>query len=250
MKLWALLPIFVEVALALPPGEVYKRHLYRLGRGVKKHHNHGKNLSQCSHSAPHHTPSGTPPYNIPYNTPTNTFSYTHKSRLGLSTTTTSSSTPPATTTPGGNGGGDSTSQSDIQAYLDGHNVIRAKHNAAPLTWSSTLASAAETWAKRCVFEHSGGSLGSYGENLSAGSGSFTIADAIKLWTDEESQYDPTNPQPSHYTQVVWKSTNETGCAVASCNLSNFPQEYWPIQFYVCEYYLPGNYIGEFAQNVE
>ena len=165
MKLWALLPIFVEVALALPPGEVYKRHLDRLERGVKKHHSHGKNLSQCSHSAPHHTPSGTPPYNIPYNTPTNTFSYTHKSRLGLSTTTTSSSTPPATTTPGGNGGGDSTSQSDIQAYLDGHNVIRAKHNAAPLTWSSTLASAAETWAKRCVFEHSGGSLGSYGENL-------------------------------------------------------------------------------------
>jgi len=233
MKLWALLPIFFEVALAVSSGEIYKRHLDR-----KKHHNLDKNDSYCPPGAPHHKNHSTS-YNIPSHTPKNSYP-----------TTTSSTTPPATTTPGGNNGGNSTSQSDIQAYLDAHNTLRAKHHAAPLTWSDTLASAAETWAKRCVFEHSSGQLGEYGENLSAGSGAFSIADAIKLWSDEESQYDPANPQYSHYTQMVWKSTSETGCAVASCNLSNFPQEYWPVQFYVCEYNPPGNVIGEFAQNVE
>jgi len=238
MKLWALVLIFVEVAFALPPGEVYKRHL---GRFDKKHHHHHKNISECSHGP---KLSATPHHNTSYGIPTDTPSYTPKP-----TTTPSSTTPPPTTTPSGNGGGDSTSQSDIQAYLDPQNAIRAKHGANPLKWSSTLASVAETWAKRCVFEHSKGSLGNYGENLSAGSGDFSIAAAIKLWTDEESQYDPANPQYSHYTQVVWKSTTDVGCAVASCNLSNFPQEYWPIKFYVCEYSPPGNVIGEFAQNV-
>jgi len=161
MKLWALLPIFVEVAFALPSGEkVHKRHLDRLERGVKKHHGYHKNFSECSHSP---RPSGTPPSNITYNIPNNTLSYPPS--YTPKPTTTSSTTPPPTTTPSDNGGGDSTSQSDIQAYLDAHNTLRAKHHAAPLTWSSTLASAAETWAKRCVFEHSGGKLGPYGENL-------------------------------------------------------------------------------------
>jgi len=249
MKIWALLPIFVEVALALSSGEAYKRHMDR----KKHHHHHGKNgtnVSDCSPGTPHHNSSAAPPYNTPYNIPTNTPSHTPKNGPKSTPTTTSSTTPPATTNPSGNGGGDSTSQSDIQAYLDAHNTLRAKHHADALTWSSTLASAAATWAKRCVFEHSGGKVGPYGENLAAGSGDFGIPAAIKLWADEESEYDPKNPKYSHYTQMVWKATSQIGCARASCNLSNFPSEYWPIQFYVCEYNPPGNVIGEFAQNVQ
>lgn len=30
-------------------------------------------------------------------------------------------------------------------------------------------------------------------------------------------YDPTNPQPSHFTQVVWKSSTQLGCAVKACS---------------------------------
>ena len=30
-------------------------------------------------------------------------------------------------------------------------------------------------------------------------------------------YDPRNPVPSHFTQVVWKSTTKVGCAVHMCN---------------------------------
>ena len=37
-------------------------------------------------------------------------------------------------------------------------------------------------------------------------------------------YDPNNPQPSHFTQVVWKATQQLGCAVQNCN-GIFPAEY-------------------------
>ncbi|CDO72316.1 hypothetical protein BN946_scf184977.g13 [Trametes cinnabarina] len=122
----------------------------------------------------------------------------------------------------GNGGSSSsdgaTSQSDIDQYLQAHNSVRAQHGAAPLTWSDDLAAKAQQWADNCVFQHSGGKLGPFGENLAAGTGSsYGIQAAVKSWTDEVSQYDPNNPQPSHFTQVVWKATTQVGCAVQSCN---------------------------------
>jgi len=143
-----------------------------------------------------------------------------------------------------------TSQSDISEYLSDHNTVRAQHGAAPLTWNNTLADKAQQWANGCVFQHSGGSLGPFGENLAAGTGSsYGIDAAIKSWTDEVSQYDPSNPQPSHFTQVVWKATTQVGCAVQQCN-GIFDPSFGPAQFFVCEYAPQGNVIGEFAQNVQ
>ena len=55
-----------------------------------------------------------------------------------------------------------TSNTDIQAYLNAHNTVRAQHDAVPLTWSDNLASKAQKWANRCVFQHSGGTLGPFG----------------------------------------------------------------------------------------
>jgi len=118
-----------------------------------------------------------------------------------------------------------------------------------LTWSDELASKAQQWANNCVFKHSQGKLGPFGENLAAGSGTFTIQDGIKAWTDEEKDYDPSNPQASHYTQVVWKGSKQVGCAVQSCN-GIFASSFGAAEFYVCEYSPAGNVIGEFAQNVE
>jgi uncharacterized protein YkwD len=60
------------------------------------------------------------------------------------------------------------SQSDINAYLKGHNDLRKQHGAAPLAWDNKLSAAAEKWASGCAFHHSGGSLGPFGENLAAG----------------------------------------------------------------------------------
>ncbi|PCH33574.1 PR-1-like protein [Wolfiporia cocos MD-104 SS10] len=147
-------------------------------------------------------------------------------------------------------GSTGTSQSDIDQYLNDQNSVRAQHGAVPLTWNNTLAAAAQDWANGCVFQHSGGKLGPYGENLAAGTGSsYGINAAMSSWTDEESQYDPNNPQASHYTQVVWKATTQVGCAMQECN-GIFPPEYGTAQYYVCEYYPQGNVIGEFSENVQ
>ncbi|KAL1952026.1 hypothetical protein VTO73DRAFT_1175 [Trametes versicolor] len=143
-----------------------------------------------------------------------------------------------------------TSQSDIDQYLSAHNTIRAQHGASPLTWSDDLAAKAQQWANGCVFQHSGGTLGPFGENLAAGTGSsYGIASAVKSWTDEVSEYDSSNPVPSHFTQVVWKASTQVGCAVQSCN-GIFAASFGPAKFFVCEYSPQGNVIGQFGQNVQ
>jgi len=134
--------------------------------------------------------------------------------------------------------------------LSAHNSVRSQHGAGDLTWSNTLADAAQKWADGCKFVHSGGSLGPYGENLAAGTGSsYNIAAAIKSWTDEVSQYSSSNPQPSHFTQVVWKATTQVGCALQKCS-GIFDPSFGQASYYVCEYSPQGNIIGEFAQNVQ
>ncbi|KAG5733257.1 Protein PRY1 [Termitomyces sp. T112] len=143
-----------------------------------------------------------------------------------------------------------TSSSDIATYLSSHNTVRAQHGAAPLTWNTTLASKAQTWANKCVFKHSGGTLGPFGENLAAGTGSaYNIQAAVKSWTDEAVDYDPSNPVPSHFTQVVWKSTTELGCAVQLCD-GIFDPSFGKAKYFVCEYFPAGNVIGEFPENVQ
>jgi len=54
------------------------------------------------------------------------------------------------------------------------------------------------------------------ENLAAGTGGYSVADGIKGWTDELSSYNPQSPTYSHFTQVVWKGTEQLGCASFTC----------------------------------
>ncbi|KAJ7154736.1 CAP domain-containing protein, partial [Mycena filopes] len=135
------------------------------------------------------------------------------------------------------------SDSDVQTYLETHNSIRSKHGAVDVTWSNDAAGKAQQWADECKNVHSGGTLGPLGENLAAGTGNFSITDAVKAWTDEVSEYNPKSPQPSHFTQVVWKATHQIGCAVQICD-GIFPG-FGPAQYYVCEYSVQGNVIGNF-----
>ena len=135
-----------------------------------------------------------------------------------------------------------------QEALSRHNSFRALHGASALTWNNNLAAAANKWASRCVFEHSGGQVGKFGgmtskgdilsytrcsrsiyptENLAAGTGNgYTVTSGVKAWTDEAKDYNPRNPKPSHFTQVVWKGSKELGCAFVDCPAGSiFPAKF-------------------------
>lgn len=171
--------------------------------------------------------------------------------------TTTQTTPPSTnTTPASPPAGDNNGSSggltsaQIAQFLTLHNQMRSQHGATALTWSDTLSDAGKGWADKCVFQHSGGKLGPYGENLAAGTGSsYDVGAAMKDWTDEASQYDPNNPVPSHYTQIVWKGTTQVGCGLAPACEGIFDASFGPAKYFVCEYLPAGNVIGEFAGNV-
>ena len=66
--------------------------------------------------------------------------------------------------------------------------------------------------------------------------------ASDAWYDEinDPGYDFNNPGYrngiGHFTQMVWKSTEKLGCGVSG-------------EYLTCRYYPPGNYVGQFAQNV-
>ncbi|KAJ7786011.1 CAP domain-containing protein, partial [Mycena metata] len=145
---------------------------------------------------------------------------------------------------GSGSNGSRASNSDVQTYLQTHNSIRSQHGAVSVTWSNAAAEKAQEWADECKNQHSGGTLGPLGENLAAGTGSFSITDAVKAWTDEVSEYNANNPQPSHFTQVVWKASTEIGCAVQTCD--GIFAGFGAAQYYVCEYSVQGNVIGNFA----
>lgn len=131
-----------------------------------------------------------------------------------------------------------------QHILAAHNTVRAEVNAAPLVWSARAEQQAASWAQvlsgRCELEHSRGS--GFGENLFMGTlGFYNELDGVKSWEEEKRYYSgqPLTrelvPRVGHYTQMVWPDTRELGCATSTCN---------NIMVLVCNYYPPGNYLGE------
>ncbi len=136
-----------------------------------------------------------------------------------------------------------------QAYLDPHNAARADVGVAPLVWNTTLESYALTYSlsqiSQCTSLTPSG--GPYGENLYNGYGDayWTSPEAaVDLWVSEKIYYDEPNntcsaPEGgtcSHYTQVVWSSTTDLGCALVPCDDGT--------TFIMCSYYPPGNWNGE------
>jgi len=148
-------------------------------------------------------------------------------------------------------------------------------------WSDTLATNAGKWAQNCNWEHSSaasrtygadefGNPLSWGENM-AKSGTtdlaakfpvFTLASQVDGWKSEEKDWDCTkteyydfNTQASedgcnktpgtmcgHFTQVVWATTTEIGCALVDCPKDTAWIGYRS-QFLVCQYNPGGNTAG-------
>ncbi|GAA6005520.1 uncharacterized protein JCM10292_007377 [Rhodotorula paludigena] len=156
-----------------------------------------------------------------------------------------SAAPPKTTSAGGSGS-TGAAGSVQKVALDAHNEFRAKHGVSALTWSNELASAAQAWADKCVFEHGGGKAIHAGENLAAGTG-LTVESGIQMWYNEVGQYDFDDPSyneaTGHFTQLVWKGTTEVGCALSTCSPVKGEGFSWNGNFLVCEYKSPGNIVG-------
>ncbi|KAF7303374.1 PR-1-like protein [Mycena indigotica] len=143
--------------------------------------------------------------------------------------------PPAPSTPARRPSRRFVSAADQALYLKFHNDIRANHKGDPLSWNDTLSAAAQKVADT---------------TSRAGTGKCGIEKAIVSWTNEVKDYDPKNPVPSHFTQVVG-GTTQVGCALTVCAPGTIfdPKFTNTAEYYVCEYAPPGNIIGQFDQMV-
>ncbi|KAK9278052.1 hypothetical protein L1049_027610 [Liquidambar formosana] len=133
----------------------------------------------------------------------------------------------------------------INQVLDGHNSARKAVGVPPLQWEPLLATYARVYSsnerrKDCKLVHSPGY--GFGENLFWGKGSrWTAEDAVAAWVAERQWYHHANnscnaKDCSHYTQIVWRTTQRVGCSKIICDSGE--------TFIACEYYPPGNYFGQ------
>ncbi|CAG2165172.1 unnamed protein product [Oppiella nova] len=146
--------------------------------------------------------------------------------------------------------------------LQSSNTFRAKHHSPGFK----VDPAAVAYAKsRCALisqypglSHGHAGLKDYGENLYwAGNSQDVMGNcqsAINSWYNEVSQYnyDTTgfSGATGHFTQLVWKSTTNVGCA--RC-YGKEPGGQWYETYVVCNYKPAGNIVGDqnkwFKENV-
>lgn len=140
------------------------------------------------------------------------------------------------------------------AMLAGHNAARRELGLEPLRWSDALAADARAYAAQMAqsgrFEHSPLPRGTptQGENLWTGTrGAYSYREMVGHWVAERRFY-VALPVPNssnsgrfgdvgHFTQIVWRGTQEVGCAEASS-----PSD----DYVVCRYLPAGNVAGQTA----
>jgi len=138
-----------------------------------------------------------------------------------------------------------------ERILAAHNNERVELGLQPLTWSPTLAQSAQIWANYLAssnrFEHApDDTKNPQGENLWAGTKGYYSPEAmVDAWIREKKYFRtgvfPNNSSTGrvedvgHYTQVIWRTTSEVGCAEASTQEEDI---------LVCRYAEAGNYRGE------
>ncbi|CAF3657235.1 unnamed protein product [Rotaria socialis] len=139
-----------------------------------------------------------------------------------------------------------------ECFYKHHNTLRAAHCSAPLQLDNNLNTIAQNYADylaaRNIFQHSNNG---YGENLYMTSSSAPIQSlsgtgATQAWYDEIDYYNFNSPgfssSTGHFTQVVWKTSTKLGVGIAF-SLDGRRA------YVVANYDPPGNYMGQFAQQV-
>merc|ERR1712000_804498 len=134
------------------------------------------------------------------------------------------------------------------SILNSHNLFRSYVDYPAMAWSDTLASFAQNSANTCVMQHTADN--SYGENIYMTTAPSTTGwDAAYAWYAEVDSYNQMfagqstgdfSEETGHYTQLIWKSSIELGCAVSQCSSGTYV---------FCEYSPPGNVGGEYGSNV-
>lgn len=131
-------------------------------------------------------------------------------------------------------------------YLDAHNDVRRRARVSDLEWSNDLQGKAQAYANQCQLKHSDGSIGPFGENLAAATGTFGARRAVALFVEDKAKLSLRDFAFTHYTQVIWKSTTQLGCGVALCD-NMFSGR--AATYHVCLYDPVGNIVGEEEQNL-
>lgn len=156
------------------------------------------------------------------------------------------------TDPAGPNGGDDDNPgagepTELAGITAAHNAVRADVGVAGMTWNSELAALATGFIADCQFEHSGQNERSgvagfdyIGENLfSSGGFQPTGQEITDAWASEKADYNYENNSCNgvcgHYTQIVWRSSTDLGCAMKECGGGYIVS---------CEYGPGGNFIGE------
>jgi pathogenesis-related protein 1 len=125
--------------------------------------------------------------------------------------------------------------------LTAHNHIRTKIDLPPLQWSGKLADYSQKWADSLIVKNTvmHNPKSPYGENIFVSGLGSTPSAVVAEWAAESQDYtyrsNTCNGDCGHYTQLIWRSTQEVGCAMAH----NSQREIW-----VCSYDPPGNFRGE------
>jgi pathogenesis-related protein 1 len=143
--------------------------------------------------------------------------------------------------------GSSVSSAEAHELVEYHNRVRAEVGVPPVRWSPEVAAYAQQWAdhlaERGDLEHR--SNNRYGENLAIHR---TVLQGAASWYAEKRDYRAGTPIPAdfgnfeagHYTQMVWRGTDQIGCGKALVKKGRFRGSY----IVVCNYDPPGNYVNE------
>ena len=139
-----------------------------------------------------------------------------------------------------------------------HNELRARLGACDMelmTWNESLAVAAANWVAQCNTRNAktplpGTSFTAYGQNhlyVIAGD-KIDFRYTVQRWYNEKDNYalEPTwgckpGRKCDHYTQVVWATSRQIGCAYHHCNRVNNAEK---AEFLACNYLPAGNEQGQ------